>query len=249
MKAIILAAGKGKRMQGDGESLPKALRLLGGTPLICHVLEELSFCEERIVVVGYRKERMMEQIGPGVRYAVQEEQLGTGHAVLAAEPLLRGYRGNMLVTFGDMPFLTREIFREMEEAHRKAESDCTLLTCTIPSGMEIPHYGRILRNGQNRFLRVKEHRDCSSEEQKIREINAGVLVGCSPLIFSCLRHVGRDNAQQEYYLTDLPRVMMEEGYRVSTHSIDDVNRIQGANTPEELARMEEWMKRQKGESL
>ncbi|MFO7636764.1 MAG: NTP transferase domain-containing protein [Clostridia bacterium] len=245
MKAIILAAGKGKRLATEKEDLPKVLRVAGEKPLLMHVLENLAYCEHIIIVVGFGKDKVMHAAGSGYSYAIQDKQLGTGHAVLAAEGLLDGYQGDVLVAFGDMPLIRGESFKEICKFHAKGKADCTLMTYVYPPGEEIPHYGRILRDGEGLFAGIREHPDCNPEERMIREVNVGVLVCHAPRMFECLKQVKCENAQKEYYLTDLPGAMREKGYVVATHPIEDVLQINGANTPEDLENIVSILKQRK----
>jgi len=234
MKAIVLGAGKGKRLLSEEYDIPKVMRLADGKPLLFYVLESLHFCDEVIIVVGYKKEKVIEAAGPGYKYVDQIEMKGTGHAVAVTKNALEGYDGPVLLVFGDMPMFRASTYKKMFEIHDKTGADCTNLTCTYPKDEYLPHYGRIIRDENGGFLAVKEHRDCSNEEKLIRETNVGVMVCNAPEMYKYLAMLDCNNIQGEYYLTELPRVMSENGKNVVIHSITDIDEAMGANTPGDL---------------
>ena len=234
MKAIILAAGKGKRLQSEQFSAPKVLRTVKGKPLLGYVTGTLDFIkkEDTVIVVGYKKEMVLEQFNTGYRFAVQQEQLGTGYAVACAAEALQDYDGPVLVCYGDMPLVSRETYQLLIEENSRQKQDCTILTAVSQKEMA---FGRILRDEKGDFLGVVEDRDCTPEQKKIRELNVGLYVFDSKKLFACLKELKADNAQGEYYLTDVPYIMMKKGYRVGTATIYDEKEIMGVNTPEDLA--------------
>jgi len=234
MKAIILGAGKGKRLLSEKHNLPKVMRLAEGRPLLFYVLESLGFCEEIVVVVGYMKEKVMNAAGPGYTYVDQKEMKGTGHAVSVTKDALEGYNGPVLLAFGDSPLFRTSTYEKMFEIHKQTEADCTNLTCTYPEDEFLPHYGRIIRDAEGEFLAVREHRDCSEEEKLIRETNVGVMVCNAPQMYDYLAMLDCNNAQGEYYLTELPAIFKKNGKKVVIHSITDTDEAMGANTPEDL---------------
>lgn len=179
MKAIVLGAGKGKRLQSERYDIPKVMRLAGGKPLISYVIDSLGFCNEIIVVVGFRKEKVMEALGPAYTYVDQVEMKGTGHAVAVTKNVLEDYKGPVLLAFGDMPLFKPETYMRMFEVHLQMKADCTNLTCTYPDGESLPHYGRIIRDKNGEFEEVREHRDCSDDEKLIRETNVGAWFAMS----------------------------------------------------------------------
>lgn len=234
MKAIVLGAGKGKRLLSENFDIPKVMRLAAGRPLISYVLESLGFCDEVVVIVGYKKEKVIEAMGPSHTYVDQVEIKGTGHAAAVARDALSGYEGPVLIAFGDMPLFRESTYRTMFDVHEETGADCTNLTCTYPDDEYLPHYGRIIRDENNGFVAVREHRDCTDEEKLIRETNVGVMVCNAPEIFDYLDMLGNDNAQGEYYLTEIPALLKKKGKKVVIHSISDTDEAMGANTPEDL---------------
>lgn len=237
MKAIILAAGKGKRLLSEQSDLPKVLRTVNGRPLIRWVLDSLSFIppHDIVVVGGYRREKLFAELGDDYSYAVQEEQFGTGHAVNSAKNLFANYDGDVLVCYGDMPLLTGETFKDLCTTHKKSGSACTLLSGV--TSLPLP-YGRIIRNANGIFQEIIEERDCTEEQKQIRERNIGVYVFDSKPLFSALLEVKTTNTQSEYYLTDVPGILLQKGLSVGIHTITDDRQMPGVNTPEELSACE-----------
>lgn len=241
VKAVVLAAGKGTRLHSEAYHLPKVLREANGMPLLHYVLEALSFLEKKdiILVVGYMREQVMERF-PGYSYAVQEPQNGTGHAVQCAQEYLKNFDGTVLVCCGDMPLLQKETYQALLREHEKNGCPCTFLTGT--SDLDLP-YGRILRDEAGHFLRVLEDSDCTPEQKKIRELNAGVYAFDCKELLACLELLTNDNAQCEYYLTDVPELMRKRGGGIGLCSVDLGMQIIGVNTPEQLQMVEEYLKK------
>ncbi|MEG1186172.1 MAG: NTP transferase domain-containing protein, partial [Eubacterium sp.] len=167
MKAIILAAGKGKRLLSEKFNAPKVLREANGKPLLRYVVENLSFIPDKkdiIIVAGYKKEMVFESFNDGYSFAVQEEQLGTGHAVNCAKDVLKDYDGPVLVCYGDMPLFKKETYENLAKVHQESGNCCTILTGV--SDKELA-YGRIVRDEKDNFVGVVEDKDCTPEQKKI----------------------------------------------------------------------------------
>ena len=242
MKAIILAAGKGKRLHSEQFSAPKVLREANGKPLLRYVVNNLSFIPDKkdiVIVAGYKKEMVFDAFQDGYTFAVQDEQLGTGHAVNCAREALKDYDGPVLVCYGDMPLFKKETYENLVKVHEEAGNDCTILTGVSDRGLA---YGRIIRDENGSFKGVVEDRDCTPEQKKINELNVGIYVFDSKKLFSCLGELKNSNAQGEYYLTDVPTIMMSKGYKIGTYTTHDDTEILGVNTPEELALCESLLK-------
>lgn len=242
MKTIVLAAGKGERMLSEEHDMPKVMRMANDRPLISYVLENINFIPEKdiAVVVGYKKEKVLENISDKYNFFEQEEQLGTGHAVKCAKPIFNGdLSGDVLVCYGNMPLFSEETYKGLIDAHEKNEADCTVLTAIAPnSGLR---YGRIIReNGE--FKAITEYDDCNDEQKKIDELNAGVYVFKAEKLFSVLDKLKTDNVQGKYHLTDVPKFLLETG-SVETFTINNLNEIYGVNTPEELEFCEDILRR------
>ena len=242
MKAVILAAGKGKRLHSEQFSAPKVLREANGKPLLRYVVNNLSFIPDKkdiIIVAGYKKEMVFNAFNEGYTFAVQDEQLGTGHAVNCAREALKDYDGPVLVCYRDMPLFKKETYENLVKLHEEAGNDCTILTGVSDRGLA---YGRIIRDENGSFKGVVEDRDCTPEQKKINELNVGIYVFDSKKLFSCLGELKNSNAQGEYYLTDVPTIMMSKGYKIGTYTTHDDTEILGVNTPEELALCESLLK-------
>jgi UDP-N-acetylglucosamine diphosphorylase/glucosamine-1-phosphate N-acetyltransferase len=228
---VILAAGQGKRMQSD---LPKVLHAVGGRPMVRHVIDAVKTMRAHpiIVVTGYQAALVEDACRDAdVEFVRQTEQLGTGHAVMQAEPQLAAFTGTVLVLNGDVPGLRPPTIRRFVEYHVSERAAATVLTAALddPSG-----YGRIVRDGQDRLLRIVEDRDATPAERTIREINSGLFCFAAPELFPALRRVTRRNAQNEYYLTDVIGLLASEGKQVAAWRIDDAREVAGVNNPDEL---------------
>ena len=220
--------------------MPKVLRQACGKPLLYYVLKTLQFVpkEDTILVVGYRREDVIAAF-PDYPHAVQDPQLGTGHAVRCAKAELEGFNGTVLVCYGDMPLLKEEVYRGLLEDHARTGSVCTLLSGTTED--KLP-YGRVLKDENGEFLQVVEDRDCTPEQKAIRELNVGIYAFDCKELLACLDLLRNNNAQQEYYLTDVPALMKQRGGKVSVYKAELNEQILGVNTPEQLAIAEKYLK-------
>ena len=236
VKAVVLAAGKGTRLQTEGVTLPKVMRLAAGRPLLAYVLDALSFLpkEDIILVVGYRREDV-EAAYPEYTAALQAEQLGTGHAVQCAAPALEGFEGSVLVCCGDMPLMKKETYESLCCTHEKEGNSCTILSGISEEALP---YGRIIRDETGAFSRIVEDRDCTPEEKDVRELNAGVYLFRAAQLFEALGHLRCDNAQGEYYLTDVPGWMLAHGGKVGVCATCTPEEMLGVNTPAQLEQVE-----------
>lgn len=240
VKAVVLAAGKGTRMMTETNTMPKVLRQACGKPLLYYVLRTLQFLpkENTILVVGYGREEVLEAF-PDYPYAVQDPQLGTGHAVRCAAGHLRDFTGTVLVCYGDMPLLREEVYRGLLRRHEETGAVCTLLSGT--TNEDLP-YGRVMKDEAGEFLGVVEDRDCTEEQKAIRELNVGIYAFDCQELLHCLELLRCDNAQKEYYLTDVPALMKERGGKVSVYTAELGEQILGVNTPEQLATAERYLR-------
>ena len=234
MKAIVLAAGKGTRLLKEGDDFPKAMKPLCGRPLLAYVLDSLNFIDSKdiSVVVGYRRDRITDYFH-GYNFVVQDLQLGTGHAVKVCAPSLADYDGPVLVTLGDMPMVRSETFRNMFDLHSRNGGACTILT--VVTDIALP-YGRIVRDAEGNFKCVVEQRDCTPEQRLINELNPSIYVFDCKALFAALEMLRSDNAQKEYYLTDVPAIMMAQGLKVTTCTIRDDVQVLGVNDEQDLER-------------
>lgn len=233
IRAIIPAAGKGKRLQKISGDLPKAMFRVGNRPMLEIVLDNIGFIDQEnvYIVVGCGKEKIIEHFGSNYHYAEQKEQLGTGHAVMTCAEAFRGFDGSVLVTFGDMPLFRREEMEKMCRQHQESGADCTLMTAENP---ELTLWARVVRDEEGKFTSIVEGKDCTPEQEKITELFSGVMVFNSKSLFEVLPQVGCANAQQEYYLTEVPELMIKQGLKVDTYFTKDGDDLRGINTPEDL---------------
>lgn len=233
IRAIVPAAGKGKRLQKISGDTPKAMFCVNNTPMLEIVLENLNFIEKKdiYIVVGYGKEKIMEHFGDQYPYVEQRQQLGTGHAVMECAEAFRDFDGTVLITFGDMPLFRRSDFYRMCQQHEENQADCTLMTAENP---DLKLWARITRDENGEFAAIVEGKDCTPEQAQIKELFAGVLVFNSKSLFEILPQMGCANAQQEYYVTEVPELMLKNGMKVDTYFIADGDDLRGINTPEDL---------------
>lgn len=232
---VVLAAGKGTRMKS---ALPKVLHPLAGRPIIEHVLRtaEALHAAHTILVVGHGADEVRGALASHahLQFAVQSPQLGTGHALLQAEPALARASGTVLLLYGDVPLLRADTLAQLLERHRTAHAAATVLTARLddPYG-----YGRIVRDAAGRITRIVEERDASSEERALREINSGIYAFDLRGLFDALHGLATDNAQGEYYLTDLVAAYRRAGRTVETLCLDDATEIRGVNSRVDLAEL------------
>lgn len=228
--SIILAAGKGTRMKSD---LPKVLFKINEKTLVEYCVEtaENLGVKKIIVIVGYKKEMVKKVLGDKVDFVVQEPQLGTGHAVMQAENLLRNYQGYVFVSNGDMPFITERMFLNLYDTCKNKKASATLLTVETE---EYPDWGRIVRGHDGNVEKIVEAKDATREVLNIKEKNLAVYCFKAPDLFLALKNVETKNAQKEYYLTDVIDIMNKMGMKVLSTKTDDYEHIIGINTREEL---------------
>lgn len=240
-KAVILAAGKGTRLQSEASTMPKVMRMANERPLIHYVAQGLSFLapQDVIIVVGYKKDKVIESFTEGYHFVEQEQQLGTAHAVEQAIPLLQDYDGPVLVCFGDMPLLTKATYQDMLQRHIDSGADCTVLTAIVDPP---PRYGRIFRDEQGAFKAIVEDHDLTPEQKGITEVNVGINVFDNQKMLHHLKEIGDQNNQKERYLPWLPGIFVQHGYRVNTYTVENNDEIWGVNTPEDLAFAERMLK-------
>jgi UDP-N-acetylglucosamine diphosphorylase/glucosamine-1-phosphate N-acetyltransferase len=238
---VILAAGKGTRMAH--ESLPKVLVPLRGKPLLAYVLETSQKINPTkiIAVVGYLKEKISDFCAsnfPTIKFAIQEQQLGTGHAVSQAEGLLKDFSGDVLILAGDVPLISESTIEKFITAHTEHRNTLSVLTTTAenPTG-----YGRIIRDNSGNFLKIVEQKDASESEKAVKEINSGIyLVKCDKL-FSALGQLKNDNSQSEFYLTDIVQILRNDSEKVSAYCLADFAELQGINSKDDLMKVEEFL--------
>ena len=246
LATVILAAGKGTRMKS---SLPKVLHPVGGKPMLQHVLDaaKKAGSARSIVVIGFGGEAVRDAIGEQqAEFVVQEEQLGTGHAVLQAKPLLEGKSRTVMVLCGDTPLLTGELLHELLKAHVDSKAKATVLTAILPNAAG---YGRIIRGADGSVERIVEDKDATDEERQVREVNSGIYCFDTEALFSALSEVGNENAQGEYYLPDVLGILRRRGERVWAVAAEDSADTLGINSRSQLAAAEKILRQRKNEAL
>ena len=233
---LIMAAGKGTRMNSD---LPKVLHAINGKPLIDHVLiaARQMHPERLVVIVGHQRDEVMRVVGSdGIQFAVQDPQLGTGHAVMQTKPLLNDFLGDVVILSGDVPLLRAPTLQRLLVEHRAKNADATVLTTQAqnPTG-----YGRIIRNKQGNFVKIVEEREASDSEKVIKEVNSGIYCFRSLELFAALSELKPGNSKGEYYLTDVIQILNAHGKLVQAVDIADFWEVCGINTIPELKAAED----------
>ena len=239
LTALILAAGKGTRMKS---ALPKVVHRVGGKPMAAHVVAAAAAAGagRTIAVVGFGAEEVRRELGDGLEYVIQSEQLGTGHAVLQAADKLAGYGGTVMVLCGDTPLLQAETLSALWRSHRHSGRSATVLTARMP---DPSGYGRILRDTSGNVVRIVEQKDAKPAELAVDEINTGIYCFESEALFRALTGVGRSNAQGEYYLTDVIGAFVESGLAVGAVVADDHAETIGINSRDQMAAAENLLRR------
>ena len=231
---VILAAGKGTRMKSR---LVKGLHRLAGTPIIRYPLDTAKRLKPHriVVVVGHQATLIEEELkGEPVTFARQAVQLGTGHAVSCAKKALRGFRGTVVILSGDVPLIRLHTLRSLLRAHTRGGATITVLTTEVenPQG-----YGRIVRQEDGRLTKIVEDRDAGPSEKRIREINTGIYCVEASFLFTSIDRIQRDNAQSEYYLTDVVSLCLKERKCALALSVARPEEVTGINDRADLARV------------
>ena len=237
--AIILAAGKGTRMKSD---LPKVLHKVAGISMLEHVFRSVNAInpEKTVTVVGHKAELVEQVLAGQTDFVRQTEQLGTGHAVMMAEPVLENLTGQTLVIAGDTPLITGESLKNLIDFHINHKNVATILTAEADNPFG---YGRIVRNQHDEVLKIVEQKDASDFEQQIKEINTGTYVFDNARLFEALKNINTNNAQGEYYITDVIGIFRENGEKVGAYTLKDFDESLGVNDRVALATAEGIMRR------
>ncbi|MBI2607583.1 MAG: NTP transferase domain-containing protein [Candidatus Doudnabacteria bacterium] len=236
LQTIILAAGKGTRM-GD-ENTPKVLFKLSGKPMIRFVVnevEKLNLSLKPIFVVGHKYDLVQKELGSSYVYAFQEGQLGTAHAVDAAKGFSLGT--DVLVLYGDMPFVKTDSLKKLMKLHEQSRPVVSMFTTTVDSfegqWQSLQGFGRIIRNDKNEISSIREFKDASENERMIKEVNPGIYIFKADWLWQNIDKIQNNNAQKEYYLTDLIQLASEQGLVIKSVQIDP-REVFGINTKEQL---------------
>jgi bifunctional UDP-N-acetylglucosamine pyrophosphorylase/glucosamine-1-phosphate N-acetyltransferase len=246
LAVIVLAAGKGTRMKSD---LHKVLHPIAGRPMLEHLLASAAELapERQVVVAGHGREQLEKALGERAVIAVQEPQLGTGHAVQQAKQALAGFSGDVLILYGDVPFVRAETMRAMLDRLHAEDAPAVVVLGFEP---EDPlQYGRVIAS-DGRIARMVEHRDASDQERSCRLCNSGLMAVRSDELFSLLDRVGNDNSQGEYYLVDIVNIANADGRTCAVVVTDDADEVAGVNSRAELAEIEaRWQARRRKQAM
>jgi UDP-N-acetylglucosamine diphosphorylase/glucosamine-1-phosphate N-acetyltransferase len=230
-----MAAGQGTRMKSN---IAKVLHPINGKPMVHYVIElALSLgSENTVLIIGHQREKAKELCSHyPVQYAIQDEQLGTAHVVLHTKNILGTYKHDLLVLSGDVPLLTKTTLEGLITTHQNTEAIATLLTANLedPEG-----YGRIIRDNEGNVRKIVEHKDATSDELEIKEINVGIYIFKTLLLFNNLNLVQNDNVQGEYYLPDVVKMYVDRNEKVVAQLADNFDETRGINTIEQLKEAE-----------
>lgn len=237
--AVILAAGQGTRMKSK---LYKVLHPVCGMPMVEHVtgnIHQLGV-EKIVTIVGHGAEKVKDQLGDMSEYALQEEQLGTAHAVQQAAPLIEGKAGTTIVVCGDTPLIRAETMQSLIDHHKETGAKATILTAIAedPTG-----YGRIIRDASESVEKIVEQKDASADEQAVKEINTGTYCFDNEALFDALKNVSNDNVQGEYYLPDVIEILQKQGKIVAAFATDSFEETLGVNDRVALSQAETFLRR------
>lgn len=243
-KTVILAAGHGTRMVSEK---PKVLHEVGGKAMLNYVISasEAAGADDIAVIVGYKADIVKAALPENLTAIEQKEQLGTGHAVLQAQPFFENFNGNVLVLVGDAPLVRKETLEELVKAHEDGGFSATVLTAVFddPTG-----YGRIVKKGDE-LIKIVEHKDATEEERNIKEINSGMYCFDAQALKAALQAINSDNVQGEYYLTDTIEILRGMGKKVGSYPTPDVDDIAAVNSKVQLAEIGKIMRRRINTSL
>lgn len=237
---IILAAGHGKRMQSE---LPKALTPLKGKPFIKHVLEKVfdsNVCQDPVIVIGQKGDQVKGVLGDKFIYAIQDKQLGTGHAVMSAKDFTKN-KENILVLYADQPLISSETIKKLIETHNNGKAIITMATAILPDFNDwrggFMNFGRIIRDKNRNIKKIVEAKDASEEEKMVKEINPAYFCFKAEWMWKHLDKIKNNNSQGEYYLTDLIGMAFDKGEKIETIQISPKEAL-GVNTKEQLEILE-----------
>lgn len=234
LAVVVMAAGKGTRMKNP--DMAKVMYPINGKPMIDYVVDLAlrMHAARTVVVVGWQKDTVIAHLqkeAPAVHWVEQNPQLGTGHAVMQAEPELKDFEGDVLVLSGDVPMLSHKTIDALLSAHGAHHAAATVLTTVLE---DATGYGRILRDATDQVVGIIEHKDATDEQRAIREINSGIYVFDNERLFEGLRHITPDNAQKEYYLTDVFKYFWRNAIPVWAVKTENPREVQGINTFQQL---------------
>jgi len=242
VQIIILAAGKSTRMKTD---IPKALTMLKEKPFIKHILDtikELNLEIKPIIVIGHKKEQIKETLGNNHIYAEQNEQLGTGHAVMSAKESTDPKHKTVLVFYADQPLISKETIKRIIEKHKEKKPTVTLATVSLPDFKEwrivLNHYGRIIRGNDGLVKKIVEFKDANEEEKKVKELNPAFYAFDAKWLWENIDKLKNENSNKEFYLTEIVKIACEQNKKIETVPVQNIIEALQPNTKEELETLE-----------
>lgn len=248
MLSLVLAGGKGTRMKS---SIHKTLHTVNGKPIIEKIRSLLSNADipKQIFILGYKRDEVLEYLGKDTEYVVQEQQLGTGHAIIISKEKLEKYKEDVFIINGDAALLRENTLKAVKDKFYRDDLDCVFLTCD----MTVPlNYGRIIRENNEpngKIINIVEEKDATEEEKKVKEINVGVYVFKYDKLINALDRIDNNNAQGEYYLPDLVKVLINDGDKVEAFKTSNEDEVMGVNSKEELAIASKILRKRKNSQL
>lgn len=245
LNAVILAAGKGTRMKS---ALPKVLHQVGGKPMVQHVLDaaKIAGATNSVAVVGFGAEQVKAVLGNQVQYALQQEQLGTGHAVMQTADGLADFEGTVMILCGDTPLLRGQVLAELYRQHLNTGAVATVLTARMP---DPKGYGRVIRDAAGKVVKIVEQKDASPQELLVNEVNTGIYCFDRSYLFDALTRINCNNMQGEYYLTDVIGIIVQDGKKVWAVEAENYQETLGINSRVQLAEAEKILRVRKLNSL
>jgi len=239
---VILAAGYGKRLGGENQ---KVIKEILGKPMLLYLMDTVKKLspEETVLVVGFKKEEVIKQMeGENIKFVEQPVPLGTGDAVKKTEPLLKNFDGDILILYGDVPFISYQTLKNFIEDFRKSDADVSIITVYFenPTG-----YGRIIRNEKGKITGIVEEINATPEQKKIKEVNSGIYIFKKNVLFETLKEVKKDPVKSEYYLTDVVKILASKNKEIHFYTTETPEEVMGINTIEEIKKAEKFLKEKK----
>lgn len=244
VQIIVLAAGMGKRMGGD---VPKVLREVAGKSMILHLIDSIGQSDvgkKPIIVIESEESLVKKAVGDRAEYVIQHERLGTGHAVSVCRETLEAINPTYVIVFyGDMPLVSAQTIRKLAETHERSGKVFTMGTVVVPNFegqyQSFADFGRILRNQTGEIQGIIEKKDATPDQLAIREVNPSFFCFSSSWLWKHISKIQADNVQKEFYLTDLVKIAVNEGFTISSFVVSNPFEAIGVNTPDQLAIAEE----------
>lgn len=245
--SLVLAAGKGTRMKSE---LPKVLHKVNGVPMVIKIDSELKKAgiSKNILILGHKKELVIKEFenrNINIDYVTQEEQLGTGHAIMQAKEVLKDFEGTVLVTCGDTPLIRNTTIEKFVNFHNEKKASATILTAKVDNPFG---YGRIVKN-EDKVIAIIEEKEASDDIKKINEINSGVYCFDSKKLFASLEKIDNNNEKGEYYLTDVIKILVNNNELVESYLLEDNQEILGVNSKVQLAEASQVLRNRKNIEL